>query len=47
MLMKNLSLLAIALVALTISGCQIFGPDEVDGAESTYPAALDLPAASF
>ena len=32
---------------LLLSGCQILGPDSGDVSTSTYPKALDLPAADF
>ena len=37
-----------AFFALSVlAGCQIFGPDSSDVSTSTYPEAMDLPAADF
>jgi len=45
--MKYLYLLAFASIVFVLAGCQILGPDDDDDSDSTYPAAMDLPAASF
>ncbi len=45
--MKNLFLLVFTGLCMTLSGCQLLGPDSDDDSKSTYPSAMDLMPASF